>query len=132
MNWKLLAELCGAGGCPGREERVRAIVTRELRPLVDRIDVDRMGNVIATREPRSPKRAPTKSPRRKKESGAVARSLMLSAHMDEIGFMITHIDDAGFLRFTILGGFDVKTITSQRVIVHGRRDVPGVIGTKPV
>lgn len=132
MNWKLLAELCGAGGCPGREERVRAIVVRELRPLVDRIDVDRMGNVIATREPHLAKRSRTRKPRRAKESGAAARSLMLCAHMDEIGFMITHIDDAGFLRFTVLGGFDVKTITSQRVIVHGRRDLPGVIGTKPV
>jgi len=132
LNWKLLAELCGAGGCPGREERVRAIVVRELRPLVDRIDVDRMGNVIATREPRAAKSTRKKQTRRKRDVAAAARSLMLCAHMDEIGFMVTHIDDAGFLRFTVLGGFDVKTITSQRVIVHGRRDLPGVIGTKPV
>ena len=62
MNWKLLAELCGTGGCPGREERVRAIVIRELHPLVDRIEVDRMGNVIATREPRAAK--PDQTPRR--------------------------------------------------------------------
>jgi len=52
--------------------------------------------------------------------------------MDEIGFIITHIDDKGFLRFHTLGGFDPKTLTAQRVIVHGKEDLIGVMGSKPV
>lgn len=52
--------------------------------------------------------------------------------MDEISFIVTHIDEAGFLRFHPLGGFDPKTLTAQRVIVHGKLDVMGVMGTKPI
>jgi endoglucanase len=57
---------------------------------------------------------------------------MLSAHMDEIGFMVTHVEEAGYLRLIPLGGFDPKTLTAQRVIVHGREDLLGVLGTKAV
>jgi len=121
MNLELLSELCRTPGGPGREERVREVVIRELEPLVDEIRVDRMGNVIATRRPRG-KGAPRKAPRR----------VMLSAHMDEISLMVTHIEKNGFLRFTTLGGFDPKTLSAQRVIVHGRKDVIGLIGSKPI
>ena len=57
---------------------------------------------------------------------------MLAAHMDEIGFMVTHVEDGGFLRLIPLGGFDPKTLTAQRVIVHGREDLLGVLGGKAV
>ena len=57
---------------------------------------------------------------------------MAAAHMDEIGFIVTHIDNDGFLRFNPLGGFDPKTLTSQRVLVHGREDLIGVMGSKPI
>jgi endoglucanase len=57
---------------------------------------------------------------------------MAAAHMDEIGFMVTHIDEKGFLRFHTIGGFDPKTLTAQRVIVHGKKDVIGVMGAKPI
>src|SRR5262245_14819109 len=78
VNLPLLTELCEAAGPPGREERVRDVVVRELEPLVDHLEVDPLGNVIA--------RSVGEGPR-----------LMLSAHMDEIGFMVTHVDDGGFL-----------------------------------
>src|SRR5574337_645782 len=52
--------------------------------------------------------------------------------LDEIGFMVNHIDQNGFLRFIHLGGFDPKTLTAQRVIVHGKKDVVGVMGSKPI
>lgn len=120
MNLELLSELCRTGGAPGREERIREIVIRELEPLVDRIEVDRLGNVIATRGPRG-RTKPKGKPRR----------LMLSAHMDEISLMVSHVEENGFLRFTTLGGFDPKTLAAQRVIVHGRKDLIGLIGTKP-
>jgi endoglucanase len=121
MNLELLSELCRTPGGPGREERVREVAIRELKPLVDSIDVDRMGNVVATRKPRG-RAGGKKAPRR----------VMLSAHMDEIGFMVSHIDDTGFLRLLPLGGFDPKTLTAQRVTVHGREDLLGVLGGKAV
>ncbi|MCA9752741.1 MAG: M42 family metallopeptidase [Gemmatimonadetes bacterium] len=120
MNVELLSELCRTPGPPGREERIREIVIRELSPLVDEIEVDRMGNVFATRRPRG--RAGKGEPRR----------VMLSAHMDEISLIVTHVDEHGFLRFAPLGGFDPKTLSTQRVIVHGCKDVLGVIGSKPI
>jgi endoglucanase len=52
--------------------------------------------------------------------------------MDEIGFIVTHIDDKGFIRFHTLGGFDPKTLTAQRVIIHGKKDVIGVMASKPI
>ncbi|MAF26644.1 MAG: M42 family metallopeptidase [Gemmatimonadota bacterium] len=120
MNLDLLSELCRVPGGPGREERIREVVSRELEPLVDHTKVDRLGNLIGVRSPRG--RSAPKDPLR----------LMLAAHMDEISLMVTHIDDDGFLRFTTLGGFDPKTLTAQRVLVHGKKDLLGLIGSKPV
>lgn len=68
----------------------------------------------------------------KKSTNSDAKKLMVAAHLDEIGFIVTHIDDKGFLRFHTLGGFDPKTLTSQRVIVHGTEDLIGVMGSKPI
>src|SRR4029078_1178141 len=85
-----------------------------VRPLVDEISVDNMGNVTAIKKGKLPKRA------------------MVAAHMDEIGLIVTHIDEKGFLRFHTLGGFDPKTLTAQRVIVHGKKDLIGVMGSKPI
>jgi endoglucanase len=116
MNIKLLAELCQVPGAPGHEDRIREVVVRELKPIVDDIHVDNMGNVIARRN-----------------GSAKGKKLMLAAHMDEISFLVKHIDENGFLRFATLGGFDAKTLTAQRVIVHTRNgDVLGVMGSKPV
>jgi len=64
--------------------------------------------------------------------GVGDKRAMVGAHMDEIGFIVTHIDDKGFIRFYTLGGFDPKTLTAQRVIVHGKKDVIGVMASKPI
>ncbi len=114
MRIELLKEICETAGAPGYESRIREIVIREISSLVNKISIDKMGNVIAL------------------VNGAERKKVMASAHMDEIGFIITHIDDKGFLRFHTLGGFDPKTLTAQRVIVHGKKDVIGVMGSKPV
>jgi tetrahedral aminopeptidase len=114
ININLLKQICEVAGVPGFEQRVRELVIREVTPLVDKISVDSMGNVIAFRKGREDKR------------------VMIAAHMDEIGFIVTHIDDKGFVRFTPLGGFDPKTLTAQRVIVHGKKDLIGVMGSKPI
>lgn len=114
INVPLLKEICEIAGAPGFENRVRQLVLREVTPLVDSISIDNMGNVITLRK------------------GKEDKKVMIAAHMDEIGFIVTHIDENGFLRFHTLGGFDPKTLTAQRVIVHGKEDVVGVMGSKPI
>lgn len=113
----LLKEICETAGAPGFEQRIREVVLREVTPLVDEVSVDNMGNVIALK---------------KGASNPDGKKAMIGAHMDEIGFIVTHIDDNGFVRFHTLGGFDPKTLTAQRVIIHGREDVVGVMGSKPI
>lgn len=115
MNVKLLAEICKEPGAPGFEGRIRDLIIKELDGLVDSIDIDNMGNVIAVKKGRSSK-----------------KSIMSAAHIDEIGFMVRHIDANGFIRFLPIGGFDAKTLTAQRVIIHGKRDIIGVMGCKPI
>ncbi|MBT8219700.1 MAG: M42 family metallopeptidase [Bacteroidia bacterium] len=113
-NLKLLQTICKTPGAPGFEQRIRELVIDEVTPLVDEVEIDNMGNVMAIKRGQSDKRA------------------MVAAHMDEIGFVVTHIDDEGFIRFKPLGGFDPKTLTAQRVIVHGKKDLIGAMGTKPI
>ena len=76
---------------------------RELRTTCDDVEVDPLGSVIGRRAGEGPR-------------------LLLSAHMDEIGFMVSHVEEAGYLRLLPLGGFDPKTLTAQRVVVHGREE----------
>lgn len=114
LDLSLLKAICETPGVSGFERRIRELVLREVKDLADEVMVDNMGNVMAIRRGRSGKR------------------VMVAAHMDEIGFIVNHIDDKGFIRFLPLGGFDPKTLTAQRVIVHGRKDVLGVLGCKPI
>ncbi|MEM7164906.1 MAG: M42 family metallopeptidase [Planctomycetota bacterium] len=116
-NIELLKRLCEESGAPGFEDRIRAIFCDEVREHVDRIEVDGIGNVIAVREG---------------EEGAP--KVMVAGHLDEIGFVVNHIDDKGFLRIHPLGGFDPKTLVAKRVriIDANGQDIIGVIGTKPV
>jgi endoglucanase len=114
INVKLLKEICEVAGAPGHEQRVREIVIREIKKLADKISIDNMGNVTAFKK------------------GKKDKKVMIAAHMDEIGFIVTHIDENGFLRFIPLGGFDPKTLTAQRVKVHGKKDIIGVMGSKPI
>ncbi len=115
LDIKLLSEICETPGAPGFEDRVRKLVLKEIKSLVDEITIDNLGNVTAIKKGRDS-----------------SKKVMLGAHMDEIGFIVTHIDDNGFVRFHTLGGFDPKTLTAQRVIVHGKKDLVGVMGSKPI
>jgi len=114
INVDLLKKICETPGAPGFEQRIRALVLDEVSSLVDEVTLDAMGNVIALKKGKSNKR------------------VMIAAHMDEISFIVTHIDEEGFIRFHTLGGFDPKTLSSQRVIVHGTEDIIGVMGSKPI
>ncbi len=115
MNIELLRTICKVPGAPGFESAVRDMIISEITPLVDSIEIDNIGNVIAL-----------------KKGKDSSQSIMAAAHMDEIGFIVRHIDDQGFLRILPLGGFDPKTLTAQRVIVHGTKDLPGCMGVKPI
>ncbi len=114
IDTALLARVCEAPGAPGFEKVIREVVLKEIKGLADEIRVDNMGNVVALKKGRSS-----------------AKRSMAAAHMDEIGFIVTHVDDKGFVRFNPLGGFDAKALTSQRVIIHGKKDILGVMGAKP-
>jgi endoglucanase len=114
INIPLLKSVCEIAGAPGFEQRVRNFVIDEIKDHVDEYNVDNLGNIYAIKRGKSDKK------------------VMIGAHLDEIGFIVTHIDDNGFLRFHTLGGFDPKTLTAQRVIVHGKKDLIGVMGSKPI
>ena len=114
LNIELLAETCKTPGTSGFEQKVRELVIRELTGVVDELSTDNLGNVYALKK------------------GNKDKKVMIGAHMDEIGFMVTHIDDKGFIRFKTLGGFDPKTLTAQRVIIHGKKDIIGVMASKPI
>jgi endoglucanase len=106
MNVALLRRLTEAHGVPGQEDAIREIVRAELGAIAE-VSVDPMGSAICL------KRA-TCAP----DGGA--KKLMLAAHMDEIGFIVKHIDDKGFVRVHPLGGWDPRQMASQRVLVHAQ------------
>ncbi len=111
---ELLKKLAEAHGVPGYEDEIRAIVEAEIKQYVDEIKTDKLGNLIATKQGKKP-------------------SVMIAAHLDEIGLMVKHIEDEGFVRFSTIGGWFDQTLLNQRVILHsdGGSTVFGVIGSKP-
>lgn len=115
VNIKLLSKICKTPGVPGFEQRIRKVVIDEISEYVDKVEVDNLGNVYAI-----------------KNGFDNSKKVMVAAHMDEIGFIVNYIDDNGFIRFQPLGGFDPKTLTSQRVTIHGTVDIVGVMGSKPI
>lgn len=118
LDLDLLKRLCETPGIPGHEERVAAVAREALEPFADEIHVDALGNVIAWRR------------------GQGGPRVMLAAHLDEIGFLVKHIDDRGFLRLQPVGGFDARVLPAQRVRVWTRdgRGLPGALqlATKPI
>jgi endoglucanase len=111
----VLEKLSDAVGVTGSEEEVRTLMKKFLKPNVDELQEDKLGNVIGTR--RGKKSAP---------------KIMFAAHMDEVGLMVTNITKEGFLQFTKLGGVSDRILASQKVLIHSRAGpLPGVIGSKP-
>lgn len=117
LNIPLLSKICETPGTSGFEQQIRNLVLEQVRPLVDKVEIDNMGNVITLK---------------KAKNNPSGKKVMIAAHMDEIGFIVTHIDSQGFLRFHTIGGFDPKTLTAQRVLVHGKKELIGVMGSKPI
>ena len=113
MNIERLRKIIQTPGAPGHEHRIREALIEILTDHVSEHYVDRMGNLVF--------RKPGKGPK-----------VMFAAHMDEISLISTHVDENGFVRFSTLGGFDAETLISQNVTIHGKEDLPGIIGKKPV
>ena len=110
-----LKRMCNAHGISGAEDELGDIVAEQFNPLVDEIRRDAMGNVIML----------------KRGNEDEAPSVMLAAHMDEIGLAVTKIEDEGFIRFTAVGGIDPRNLLAKEVVVLGRKELLGIIGVKP-
>ncbi|MEW5921672.1 MAG: M42 family metallopeptidase [Bacillota bacterium] len=110
-----LKEITESDGVAGFEENVSGPIARAFAPYVDETRRDNLGNLIFY----------------KKGKNAAAPRVMFCAHMDEIGLIVTGIEERGFLRFSTLGGFDARTLPGQEVTVYGKEKYPGVIGHLP-
>jgi endoglucanase len=118
---KLLEELTQTPSVPGREDRIRQVILKHVKKHVDDWRVDAMGNLITVRKPTKKTKDPNK--------------VMLAAHMDQIGFLVSHIDDKGHLRLNAVGGFDTRNLFARRVrVCAAEGDLPGVMnpGGKPI
>jgi len=111
----LLESLSNAFGPSGSEEEVRRILREELEEYADETKIDKLGNIFFY------KHGKQGLPR-----------VMLAAHMDEVGFIVTFIDNKGFLRFQTVGGIASTVIPGQIILLRGTKgDVIGLVGTKP-
>lgn len=115
---KRLSLAIGVGGYSG-PNNVQAVAAAELSPYADRVERDRMGSVIGI-----------KPGEQLSSNGKPRRKVLLAAHLDEIGAIVTKIDQ-GFVRFSQIGGLDDRVLMGQEVLVHGQRDLPGLIGSIP-
>ena len=112
---ELLKTLSDLRGISGFEYKINEKIADIISPFADEVKIDDLGNVIAVK-------------RCGKENG---KRIMIEAHADEIGLMVTKIDDRGFIAFTNVGGVDERILPACEVVVHGKKDVLGVIGSKP-
>lgn len=110
-----LMELSRSTGVSGYEQPVADVVRRAFAPHVDEIREDALGNVIML----------------KRGSGDGAPKVMLAAHMDEIGLVVTKVEEDGFIRFSSIGGVDQRILPAAEVVVHGKKTLLGVVGAKP-
>ncbi len=110
---KLIEHLSNLRGISGHEYRINREIARLFKPFCDSVEIDSLGSVIACRR-----------------CGAEgAPRVMIEAHIDEIGLMVSSVTDEGFITFTDVGGVDQRILPSLEVTIHGKMDVRGVIGT---
>lgn len=110
-----LLSLLSAPGLSGSEEPVSRIIAEKWRPLVDEISFSRLGSLHALRKSAVEGKSP---------------SLMIAAHMDAVGLVVRKIED-GYLLIRSVGGIDERILPGQAVIVHGRKEIPGVVQMLP-
>lgn len=110
----LLKKLTEANGVSGNEKEVRDLIIQEIKDHVDYLHVDKIGNIIVH-----------------KKGTSNEKTLMVTAHMDEVGLIIKDIDSNGLIKFITVGGIDKRILVSKKVSI-GVNKVPGVIGAKPI
>lgn len=110
----MLKTLCETHGVSGDESRVRELLIEQVRPYADRITVDVMGNLIVY-----------------KKGASAEKTVMLCAHMDEVGLIISAVTDNGYLKFKTVGGIDARVLVGKRVVV-GPNNVTGIISLKAI
>lgn len=111
----MLKELTDAKGIAGNEREVREVMKKYIEPFAEEVTTDGLGSLIA-----------------KKTGDANGPKIMVAGHLDEVGFMVTRIDDKGFIRFQTVGGWWGQVMLAQRVTIATRKgDITGVIGSKP-
>jgi endoglucanase len=117
----LLTRLSNAVGVTGYTgpNSAAEVISAAMQPFVDRLERDRLGSVVGIKEGAQLPAA-----------GEPRRKIMLAAHLDEIGAVVTQLD-RGVLRFSKVGGLDARVLMGQEVTVHGKRDLPGIIGSIP-
>ena len=112
---EILEKLANASGVTGREDEVRSLMIKYLKPYADEVKEDKIGNVVAI-----------------KKGKKNASKLMLAAHMDEIGLLVKTITKEGFLQFMKMGGIDDRVLLAQKVMVCTENGLlHGIIGSKP-
>ena len=112
---RMLKRLTDAKGVPGNEGEVRELMRDYITPYADEVTIDGIGSLIAKKIG--------------KEDGP---KIVISGHLDEVGFMVTRIDSKGFLWFQPLGGWWSQVLLAQRVtVVTKTGDLTGIIGSKP-
>lgn len=109
----LIKELTNICGVSGDEGEVREFLKEKIAPYADEITVDTIGNLIALKK------------------GSNEKRIMLAAHMDEVGFIVSGINDKGYLEFKPVGGIDTRVMLSKKVVI-GKNKIPGVIGIKAI
>jgi endoglucanase len=113
MNLKLLETLCNLNGGSGDEGKIREFIYKKIKENADEIRVDNLGNLIAF----------------KKGTGETKMKIALSAHMDEVSFIVTSIRDDGTMKFAPVGGINADSVLGRRVVSNA---LPGVIGSKAI
>ncbi len=110
----LIEKLCNTMGVSGNEGEVRSLIRKKIENYADEVTIDTMGNLIALKKGKSNK-----------------KRVMLSAHTDEVGFIISGVTEKGYLEFKKVGGIDTRVIISKKVFV-GEKQIPGVIAQKAI
>lgn len=114
MNFELVKEMCTVYGASGREGTAREYIKNKMADFCEEIETDKYGNLFC-------KRTVDKN----------LKNVVLDAHTDTVGFVIKEICENGFLKFSALGGIDARVLPASEIIIHGKKDVLGVIASKP-
>lgn len=112
---ELIKKLSNMRGISGFEYRISDKIAELFKPYCDEVSIDRMGSIIAV----------------KRCGKQNAKKILIEAHCDEIGLMVKNIDERGFISVVNVGGVDPRILPAAEVIIHGKRDIKGVVGAKP-